>query len=371
MTIYFNFYGQPDQPPVPSLVAVRAVARNTVELEFDEAVIVREKTQLIQEPADRFTPVTWAGASTDAANPANYTFSRPASGSLTGDGEAVPLVATYAEEAEGYGQEQDYDSTTYVISTRVWVHTDYQHTARASYEVEVDGVRIEPTFPSIGDTPDSETTGEWTGYVVSQVARSTFIMLDQLPSLAVRLDDEGTGDLRKLFTCFQEIFDRVLEDVDAFFSDLCEIDRARAEFLDAILFDLGDPFSGIFNLTTNQKRKLIAVLVQMYREKGTCEGVVNVVRFFTGIQLLGCTKSLEGRWRLHGGSYPSTLVPPTGPYRLNDNAVLAPGTEEELRSFYVLYGTPGSLTADELSTIDTIVDYMKPAGSIYQGVRAP
>ena len=371
MTIYFNWYGQPDQPPVPSIVSVRAVGRRKVEVEIDPPVVVREKTNLVVVPSDRFTPVSWSGASYEAANPANYSFARPSSGTKTGAGEAVELVATYAEEAEEYFEEEEIDGTDYIVASRVWVHTDYQHTARADYEVTVENVKTTPDGVSIGLTPESVQTAAFAGYIVSQVARSTYTMIEQLPAITRRLDDAGTGDLTKLFTALQEVFDRVLEDVDAFFPDLCEIDRARPEFLDSILFDMGDPFSGLFALTTNEKRKLISVLVQMYREKGTCEGVVNVVRFFTGITLLGCTTSLAGRWRLHGGSYPSTTVPPGGPYRLDDSAVLGPGTLEELWSFYVLYATPGTLTADELEKIAAVVDYMKPASSIYMGVRAP
>jgi phage tail-like protein len=349
---HFNFFGQPDQPSVPTIVGVRAVGRQKVEIEIDPPVVVREKTNLIVAPVDRFTPITWSGASYEAANPENYSFARPSTGTKTGAGEAVELVATYAEEAEEYWEEQEFDGTDYIVASRVWVYTDYQHTARADYEITVEN----PAF---------------VGYIVSQVARSTYTMIEQLPGIARRLDDAGTGDLEKFFTAAQEVFDRVLEDIDAFFPDLCEIDRARPEFLDAILYDLGDPFSGLFDLTINEKRKLIDVLVQMYRQKGTCEGVVNVVRFFTGVVLLGCTTSLAGRWRLHGGSYPSTTVPPGGPYQLDSSAVLGPGTLEELWSFYVLHATPASLTADELAKIAAVVDYMKPASSIYMGVRAP
>lgn len=371
MTIIFNWFGQPDQPPVASIVGVRALGRRKVEIEFDPPVVVREKTNLIVAPADRFTPVTWSGASYEAANPANYSFARPSAGTKTGPGEAVELIATHAEEAEGYWSEEEFGGEDYIVASHVWVYTDFQHTARADYEVTVENVRDAPDGVPIGLIPDSVTTDAFSGYIVSQVARSTYTMIEQLPAITRRLDDAGTGDLASFFTAAQEVFDRVLEDIDAFFPDLCEIDRARPEFLDSILYDLGDPFSGLFDLTVNEKRKLISVLVQMYRQKGTCEGVVNVVRFFTGIVLLGCTTSLGGVWRLHGGTYPTTVVPPGGPYELGVSTVLGPGTLEELWSFYVVHATPASLTADDLAKIAAVVDYMKPASSIYMGVRAP
>jgi len=297
----------------------------------------------------------------------NYTLSRPESGVLTGPGEAAPLTAIYAEESEGYGEEQDIDGTTYIVSNRIVVHTDYQQTPRATYHVLVENIRTQP----IGPPPFEDNESDWAGYVVSQVPRNSLVLIEQLPKVIRRLDDDGTGDLARFFTAGQEVFERVLEDSDAFFPDLCEIDRMRPAFLDSLLYDLGDPFAGLFILTTTEKRKLASLLVQIYRQKGTCEGVVNAVRLFTGVLLEGCTRALEGKWRLHGGTYPSTLVPPGGPYELGTSTILGPGTDEELWSFYLLHTTPASITADELDKIAAITDYMKPAGTQYMGVKAP
>lgn len=365
---YFNFYGQPVQPPVPSLVAVRAIGRSIVELQFDGDIIVRQQGQLINAPADRYTPIVWPGNAFDAANPANYSISRKTAGSLVNPGEAVTLVPTYAEEAEEYWSEVDIEGTVYVVSPRVWLHTDFDHTARADYEISVANIKLDPTGPSIGVTEESITDADWVGYVASQVDRQSLHLVETLPGIVRRQDLEGTGDLANFFTAVQEVFDRLVEDVDAFFPDLCEIDRARGEFLDAILFDLGDPLGKFFDLTTTEKRKLISVLVQIYREKGTCEGIVNAVRFFLGIELLGCTRAWADTWQLDTGAYPT----PTGPhFELGVDTVLGAGTGEEIWSFWILYGTPASLTADELAKIAKIVDYMKPAGTIYLGVTAP
>lgn len=366
--VVFNWYGQPDQPDVPELIAARAIARNTVELEFDKPAIVREKTATITPPADRFTPVTWGGNSWDAANPANYTFTRPNGGALDGPGEAVELVATYAEEDEETAAESNIGGTDYIVSTKVWVHTDFQHTARAGYHVLVENVRGGPAGPAL---PDDADEADWTGYTPSQVSRASLRIIETLPGILRRMDDEGTGDLAGFFTAVQEVFERVLEDVDAFFYDLCEIDRARPEFLDAILYDLGNPFFGLLDLTTNEKRKLISLLVDMYREKGTCEGIVNAVLVFTGLQLSGCSNAWVDTWRLHGGSYPTTTQPRGGPYKLDLNARLGPGGGSERWSFWLLHPTPGSITAAQLAIIAAIVDYMKPAASHYLGVRAP
>lgn len=366
--VVFNWYGQPGQPAVPELLSARAVARHTVELVFSEPVLVRKKTQLVVEPADRYTPVTWLGAAWEAANPANYDITRVSGGNFDGPGEAVELGVIYAEEAEGYWSEVLDGGTTYIAATRVWVHTDFQHTPRADYRVTVSEVRAQSAGPAI---PGDADEADWPGYVVSHVPRATLTLIDQLPEIVRRLDDEGTGSLAGFFVCVQEVFDRVLEDSDAFFLELCEIDRIRPEFLDALLYDLGNPFAGLFDLTVNEKRKLAAVVVQMYREKGTCEGVVNVVRFFTGVQLSGCSRWGDGNWRLHGGFYPATTVPPGGPYKLGTNTILGPGSSTERWSFWLYHPAPGTLTADELTKIETITKYMAPAGQHYLGVKAP
>jgi phage tail-like protein len=338
-----------------TLLSVVPIARRIIELTFDRAVIVRHQDKPLLTPVDRYTPVDWTGAGgnvADLANPDLFTITRKSTGSLVDPGEAVTLVVTNAYEAPHTWEVV----SNYIMTARVRLQTDFQMTARADYNFAITGAY----------TGDQDM--DFVGYVVSQVQRNSLVLYDQIPGIARRLDENGTGALADFFTCVQEVFERVLEDIDAFFFDLCEIDRTREEFLDALLYDLGDPLGHLFDLTTNEKRKLAAVLVQMYREKGTCEGLVNVVRFFTGIELLGCSRAWEDTWRLDKGSYPS----PVGDNdELGVDTILGPGTGPERWSFWALYGTPGSLTADELSKIAAIADYMKPAGTIYLGVKAP
>jgi len=348
---------------IPVVVRVSAEQRRIVRVVWSLPVRCRDLSVTPVDGADRYTPVDWTGIGgqvDDAQNPAHYSIVRPPGGNLSGLAEGIDLVPVRVDETDG----RWYDVGTVRYAWAVDVKTDYDHTARADYEITV-GQVASPGQDSV------QATEGFLGYVASQVPRFTLTLIEQLPGIVRRLDDEGTGDLARFFTALQETFDRVLEDIDAFFPDLCEIDRARPEFLNAILYDLGDPLGHLFNLTINEKRKLASVLVQMYREKGTCEGVVNVVRLFTGVELVGCSRAWADVWRLHGGSYPSTVVPYGGPYLLGTNTKIGPGTGAAVRSFWLLHPSPASLTADELDKIAAIVDYMKPAAMHYLGVRTP
>lgn len=68
------------------------------------------------------------------------------------------------------------------------------------------------------------------------------------------------------------------------FRDIVDPDLTPVQYVDLMLASLGNPFKNIF-LTTLQKRKLIKLLIPIYRQKGLGRGIENVVRFMTGIEL--------------------------------------------------------------------------------------
>lgn len=341
----------------PQLLAVRPVARRVVELEFDLPVRVRPVSIVPAEPADPYVPVDWearGGEARDAANPANYSFAR--TGALSAAGSAVDLVAIWAEEEpESYA---DFSGVRY--ATKIWVHVDYHQTARATYQITVTGIQSDTEGEII------PVDMEFTGFVISQVPRETLILYDQLPGIARRLDREGTGDLEKFFACIQEVFTRLLEDIDVFFNELCAIDLMRPEFLDTALADMGNPFANDFSLTTSEKRKLLSTLTEIYRQKGTCPGIVNAVRIFTGITLDGCTAPDPTLgWILGGGAYPA----PDNGTELGNGTYLGGGmTSAAYWSFYLYHPAPGTLTSDQLRKIAIIAGYMAPAGMRYLGL---
>jgi phage tail-like protein len=347
------------------------VARKTIELIFDEPVIVREIAGPIPSAppeSDPRTPITWTGNAWDAANPANYTFERPSGGNLDGPGEAIDLVAVWAESAPEYGYTAALDpglngTVDYEVSYRVWVHTDFQHTPLTDYRITVDEVKADPSYFGIVEGVDDEA--DFSGWVVSHVDRSSLRFDEIIGQEPFR--EDYSGELANFLIPLQETFDRILEDVDGFFDELATIDHMRREFLDALLFDLGDPFSSIFQLTTNEKRKLARSLVRLYKEKGTCVGLVNAIQFFAGVTVLGCSGAWDDNWQLAGGAYPS----PVNGDELGVGTYLGPGTLFDVWGFWVYHATPGSLTADEIEKIGALAEYMKPAHCHYLGIKAP
>lgn len=68
------------------------------------------------------------------------------------------------------------------------------------------------------------------------------------------------------------------------FQNLVDPDTAPSDFIELMLRHLGNPFYNV-NLTLVQKRKLAKFLIPIYRQKGTAAGIINTVRFLTGIEL--------------------------------------------------------------------------------------
>ena len=68
------------------------------------------------------------------------------------------------------------------------------------------------------------------------------------------------------------------------FKTIIDPDTADMQFVDLMLAQLGNPFKNVF-LSDTQKRKLVKLLIPIYRQKGTTRGIVNAARFMTGIEL--------------------------------------------------------------------------------------
>jgi phage tail-like protein len=338
---------------IPQALSVVPVARRVIEITFDMPVIVRDLTQDLVAPDDRYTPVDWVGNggnSFDAANPDNFVLSRPSSGSLVSPGEAADIESIVIAEVELERTEE----STYFVSPVIRVTLDYQMTARASYKVSIANIKH-----SAGEVIVPVDV-DFTGYIVSQVDRNSLILIDTLPDIVQIWDNEGTGDLAKFFTAIQEVFERILEDVDSFFLETSDIDKMREEFLDLALYDLGNPFFADFpSLSANQKRKLLSILVALYKQKGTCVGLLNVVLFFTGVQLDDCKEPWDLTWILEHATRGL----------LGTSTYLGPSAQFDLYSFWVVSSVV--LTAEQITQINAIADYMKPAHTHFLGIIQP
>jgi phage tail-like protein len=223
-----------------------------------------------------------------------------------------------------------------VTSSAVDLLTDLPLTPGASYRLDVDGI--------------VDGSAVFTGFVPPRPANRVFDLYRFLPELNRR--EDVTGDLRRFLACLQEVTDLVLHDIDGF-TQILDPDVAPEPFLDLMLGELGDPFP--FDLSVVDKRRLLNVLVAMYREKGTGSGIQNAIRFFLGLEV-GLT-TYAGEALILGES------------QLGDDWVLGPSGAFAAYAFEVI--VPRELAAEERRRLRQIVEYMKPAHTHFARLVEP
>ena len=211
----------------PRVIAAQAIAQRAVRIAFDEPVVVTDPLSF------SFAPV---------------------------DLPAVP-VAPVAATPSG---------------TLVTVQLDTEMTPDVPYRVTAAGVADLSGNPPL----PPHDAASFAGFRPQRPRDRRFDLWSMLPRHNRRTDH--TGDLRRFIACLQEVVDLLLADVDRF-PDLFDLERAPAPFLDLILADLGNPFR--FDLGDLAKRRLAAVLVEIYRQKGTAPGIRNAIRFFLGLEI--------------------------------------------------------------------------------------
>lgn len=225
-----------------------------------------------------------------------------------------------------------------VDETTVEVGLDIEMSQRASYQVTVTGVA--DVFGNLIATPDNVAT--FVGFVPpNRPINRRFDLFRLLPEINRQQDQ--TGDLQKFMAVLQDVLELLLSDVDRF-SEIFDPDLAPETFLDLMLEDLGNPFA--FDLTENQKRRLVSVLVQIYKQKGTAVGIRNAIRFFLAVDVTAIDA-------FHG----TTLV--LGESELGVDWELGPSNRFSLYAFDLTVGE--ALTEQERKHARRIVDFMKPA----------
>lgn len=281
----------------PKLVGAQARELRRIRVSFDEPV-----KQLDPAAAD------------DALNPERYTLSRT----------SVPAVDVQAVKVES------------VSASSVDVLTDVALTPGASYRLTVEGILDVPG--NAVAAPDN--VADFTAFTPARPARRRLDLYQLLPAMNRREDE--TGDLRRFLLCLQEVTDLLLADIDRF-TDILDPDVAPERFADLMLVDLGNPFP--FDLSLVDKRRLLNVLVGMFREKGTAVGIKNAIRFFLGLEVI--VGEYTGEALILGESL------------LGEDWVLGPSGDFSPYAFELV--VPRALTAEERRRIRSIVDYMKPA----------
>ncbi len=233
-----------------------------------------------------------------------------------------------------------------VTSSAVDLLTDISLTPGAGYRVDVVGV-ASASGDGVG-TPNGSAS--FTGFVPLRPASRVFDLYRFLPELNRR--EDTTGDLRNFLACMQEVTDLLLADIDRF-GAILDPDLAPEPVLDLMLGELGDPFA--FDLSVIDKRRLLNVLVAMYREKGTAVGIANAIRFFLGVEVQVVAYTADA------------LV--LGESLLDERWVLGPATLAAALTFEIV--SPRILTIEERRRLRPIVQYMKPAQTHFARLVEP
>lgn len=296
----------------PIVVSAKATGEQAVRVDFDEGV-----KQL--DPA----------ASDDALNPQNW-----AIGIVSG----LPAVWVVVTEVAT------------VTSSSVELRTDIPLTAGAIYRAIAMGIEdvrgnaiLAPnngaTFTAIGD----------------QAPGRDFDVSELLP--AANLEEDETGDLKRFLGIIQEVTDLLLRRVDRWI-EIIDIDLAPEQFVDAMLQDLGNPFS--FVLTLVEKRKLGRLLVPIYRSKGLQRGIMNAIRFFLGIEV-----TIEYPY-FTGARLGVAVLGGVGP---TPGTFILAGTAYDAYSYVVV--APRSLSTTERERMRAIATYMQVAHEHLVAIREP
>lgn len=267
-----------------------------------------------------------------ALNPANYTFTRQSAPATTISASSVAQVAS--------------DTVDITLNRETTKNAVYLLTAS----------NVEDQFGNAIVAPNNSAvfTAKWP----AAPAGRKFRLYDMMP--AVNRREDITQDLENFLDSLQDSLDVVLCSVDNF-TDIANVDTAPESFVDAMLCDLGNPFK--FNLSLNDKRKLATQLVRAYKQKGTCIGIINLVRFFVGVELT-CDEfnNPANMWIL-------------GESELDDgtdvgDTILGPNPNSSLIYSFKLISNQ-ILTDTQRSQIADIANYMKPAYTHFLGITEP
>lgn len=153
---------------------------------------------------------------------------------------------------------------------------------------------------------------------------------------------DETRDLYKFLSVLQEPTNLLLCDIDRWV-DILDVDFAEERYVDHMLITLGNPFE--FDLDLVDKRRLVRSLIRVYQQKGTAIGIINVIRFFLGLEVTIEAYNNDG-WIL-------------GESELGLDTYLLSSEAFAKYSFVVV--SPVTLTDEQRSRIDELVEYMKPA----------
>jgi phage tail-like protein len=214
--------------------------------------------------------------------------------------------------------------------------------------------------------------------------------------------EDESEDQRKFLSMIQEVFNCLWAYADRLqtFVDPTQLPYGWEEngtlnwnkYVDRLLDDLGNPFNITMSLAT--KRKLVLILVALYKQKGTSYGIVNAIRVILGIEVevIAYNNKSKGLGTVRlGNSKPSGEIQQSSvPWYLkihspismalgrsalehSSDPIWLDSVDNERRSiiysFYII--SPIRLSEVQRDTIERVVQYMKPSHTHLQRIDEP
>lgn len=277
----------------------------------------------------------------------------------------VTLDVEAVEVLEGYGNSV-FDLT---VNWEMTQGCQYQLTVISTIE-DANGNQIDPEY----------TVANFTGFQFAPVPLRRFDHWSMMVPLKNRQEDL-TRDLERFSNCIAEVLGLLLSDVDKY-TDQFDLDLASDEEIDAMLYDMGNPFTWPeLVLTADEKRKLLRVLVEIYKLKGTAIGIESTIQFILGEDVTVVPYTLEG-WvlgvdELGEGSIAEVFCQNGAPYdfstamdlnlKVDGYYDLSGATlEQEIHFEPTDFATPSIATAAEI--VDVINSQINDGGAYVVGV---
>jgi phage tail-like protein len=212
------------------------------------------------------------------------------------------------------------------------------------------------------------TTITFTAYRPPQPPGRRWTLLAMLPQK--NRTDDTTGDLALLCAVLQDPVDLILGQVDAW-PLVIDLELTPEFFLAAFLAQLGNPFDLTqFALTPLQMRRLAAILMQLYREKGTDPGILDVIGFFLNLDVTIRCYVRDTCWRVGcpgfyvgSGTVGTTYDPGT--------CVVGPDAASMRWEFGFEVLSPVGLTAAQRAQMTTLINLWKPATAEFIRIVEP
>lgn len=299
----------------PQLVSALAVGLRAVRATFDEPMTAADE-----------------GNEDDALNPAGYTLTRL----------VAPSVEAWAASVDKVS-EVEFEVT---FDTELSPGRRYLLTALGIEDANGNPIPV----------PGSSV--EFVAYEPPYPAERDFCLYESLPEM--NRQEDVTEDLAKLCAVLQEPTDLVLAEIDGF-AEILDPDLAPEQYLDAMLADLGCTLSFVPSLSVIDKRRLLRVWTAACLIKGTERSIVDLVRFFLGVECW-TDEFVDGAVMLLGESE-------LGSDGTDGTWILGPSGSFLRFAFTVV--VQQALEQWQRDRIAEIVHFLRPAHTHFMGVVEP